>query len=184
MTLLAGYLALVHRLTGQADVVIGIPVAGREGRAEDRLVGFCTRPLPSAAVSTAIRPSPSSSGMSAACCSKPTSTRTTPYSASSKKLRRPRDTSRFPLFSTTFNLEPLSVPPMFGLEVEWISAPVGHSKFDLGLNVMDRGDELRLDCDFNTDLFDSATVARTLGYFRTCSKTRPAIPRGACRSWR
>ena len=46
MTLLAGYLALLHRLTGQADVVIGIPVAGREGRAEARLVGFCTRPLP------------------------------------------------------------------------------------------------------------------------------------------
>ena len=32
---------------------------------------------------------------------------------------------------------------MFGLEVEWISLPVGHSKFDLGLNVMDRGNELR-----------------------------------------
>ena len=84
-----------------------------------------------------------------------------------EKLGRPRNASRFPLFSTTFNLEPLSAPPMFALEVEWVSSPVGHSKFDFGVNVMERGDGLQLDCDFNTDIFDSETITRTLGYFRT-----------------
>jgi natural product biosynthesis luciferase-like monooxygenase protein/amino acid adenylation domain-containing protein len=167
MTMLAGYLALVHRLTGQADVVIGIPVAGREGRAEARLVGFCTRPLP-------IRSRYEGDPTFAEFMAQVRGLLLEAYEHADysllglvEKLRRPRDASRFPLFSTSFNLEPLSVPPMFGLEVEWVSAPVGHSKFDLSLNVMDHGDGLRVECDFNTDLFDSATVARTLGYFRT-----------------
>jgi natural product biosynthesis luciferase-like monooxygenase protein/amino acid adenylation domain-containing protein len=167
MTMLAGYLALVHRLTGQADVVIGIPVAGREGRAEARLVGFCTRPLP-------IRSRYEGDPTFAEFMAQVRGLLLEAYEHADysllglvEKLRRPRDASRFPLFSTSFNLEPLSVPPMFGLEVEWVSAPVGHSKFDLSLNVMDHSDGLRVECDFNTDLFDSATVARTLGYLRT-----------------
>ncbi len=170
MTLLAGHLALVHRLTGQADVVIGIPVAGREGRAEARLVGFCTRPLP-------LRSRLAPGALDPTFAEFMAHVRGLLFEAYEhadysvlglvEKLRRPRDASRFPLFSTTFNLEPLSVPPMFGLEVEWVSSPIGHSKFDLSVNVMDRGDGLRLDCDFNTNLFDSATVERTLGYFRT-----------------
>ncbi|HKV32962.1 MAG TPA: MupA/Atu3671 family FMN-dependent luciferase-like monooxygenase [Pyrinomonadaceae bacterium] len=167
MTLLAGYIALVHRLTEQADVVIGIPVAGREGRAESRLIGFCTRPLPlrsrlngdptfaefMAHVRNLLLEAYEHADYSLLCLV--------------EKLHRPRDASRFPLFSTSFNLEPLFVPRMFGLEVEWVSSPVGHSKFDLSLNVMDHSDGLRVECDFNTDLFDSATVARTLGYLRT-----------------
>lgn len=167
MTLLSGYLALVHRLTGQADVVIGLPVAGRDGRAESRLVGFCTRPLP---LRSRIDGDPTFAEFMANVRSLLLEAyEHADYSLLGlvEKLRRPRDASRFPLFSTSFNLEPLSVPQMSGLGVEWISSPVGHSKFDLSLNVMDHGDGLRVECDFNTDLFDSATVARTLGYFRT-----------------
>ncbi|HEX7314144.1 MAG TPA: amino acid adenylation domain-containing protein [Pyrinomonadaceae bacterium] len=166
-TLLAGYLALVHRLTGQSDVVVGIPVAGRAARDEARLVGFCTRPLP---VRSRVEGDPTFAEFM-------TQVRGllleaydhADFSALSliEKLRRPRDASRFPLFSNTFNMEPLAVPPMFGLEVEWVSPPVGYSKFDCGLNVMERGEGLQLDCDFNTDIFDAATVERVLGHFRT-----------------
>jgi natural product biosynthesis luciferase-like monooxygenase protein/amino acid adenylation domain-containing protein len=167
MTLLAGYLAMVHRLTGQADVVIGIPIAGREGRAEARLVGFCTRPLPLR--SRLIGDPTFAEFMGHVRSLLLEAYDHADYSVLSliEKLGRPRDASRFPLFSTTFNLEPLSAPPMFALEVEWVSSPVGHSKFDFGLNVMERGDGLQLECDFNTDIFDSETITRTLGYFRT-----------------
>ncbi|MET0621646.1 MAG: amino acid adenylation domain-containing protein [Pyrinomonadaceae bacterium] len=167
MALLAGYLASLHRLTGQSDVVVGIPVAGRATRDEARLVGFCTRPLP---VRSRVEGDPTFAEFM-------TQVRGVlleaydhaDFSALTliEQLRRPRDASRFPLFSNTFNMEPLAVPPMFGLEVEWISPPVGNSKFDCGLNVMERGDALQLDCDFNTDIFDAATVERVLGHFRT-----------------
>ncbi|HEX7334398.1 MAG TPA: amino acid adenylation domain-containing protein [Pyrinomonadaceae bacterium] len=167
MTLLAGYLALLHRLSDQSDVVIGIPVAGRTGRAESRLIGFCTRPLP---LRSRLAGDPTfAKFMTHVRGLLLEAYEHADYSVLGvvEKLGRPRDASRFPLFSTTFNLEPLSIPPMFGLEVEWITSPVGHSKFDFHLNVTERSDGLRLECDFNTDLFDSATVTRTLGYFRT-----------------
>ncbi|MET0647177.1 MAG: amino acid adenylation domain-containing protein, partial [Pyrinomonadaceae bacterium] len=167
MTLLAGHLALLHRLTGQSDMVVGIPVAGRAARDEARLVGFCTRPLP---IRSRVEGDPTFAEFM-------TQVRGVlleaydhaDFSALTliEQLRRPRDASRFPLFSNTFNLEPLAVPPMFGLEVEWVSPPVGHSKFDCGLNVMERGEQLQLDCDFNTDIFDTPTVERVLGHFRT-----------------
>jgi natural product biosynthesis luciferase-like monooxygenase protein/amino acid adenylation domain-containing protein len=167
MTLLAGHLALLHRLTGQSDVVVGIPVAGRAARDEARVVGFCTRPLP---VRSRVEGDPTFAEFM-------TQVRGVlleaydhaDFSALAliEKLRRPRDASRFPLFSNTFNMEPLAVPTMFGLDVGWVSPPVGHSKFDCGLNVMERGEGLQLDCDFNTDIFDAATVARVLGHLRT-----------------
>ncbi|HLM54822.1 MAG TPA: amino acid adenylation domain-containing protein, partial [Pyrinomonadaceae bacterium] len=167
MTLLAGYLALLHRLTGQPDLVVGVPVAVRAARDEARLVGFCTRPLP---VRSRVEGDPTFAEFM-------TQVRGllleaydhADFSALSliEKLRRPRDASRFPLFSNTFNMEPLAVPPLFGLEVEWVSPPVGHSKFDCGLNVMERGEGLQLDCDFNTDIFDATSVGRVLGHFRT-----------------
>ncbi|HEX5889717.1 MAG TPA: MupA/Atu3671 family FMN-dependent luciferase-like monooxygenase [Pyrinomonadaceae bacterium] len=166
MTLLAGYLALVHRLTGKSDVVIGIPLSGHEGRDEARLVGFCTRPIP-------IR-SRHDDPAFAEFMAYVRGLLLEAYEHADhsllgliEKLRWPRDASRFPLFSTSFNFEPLSASPMFGLDVEWISSPVSNSKFDLSVNVMDHGDGLRVECDFNTDLFDAATAERTLGYYRT-----------------
>ncbi|HEY0173693.1 MAG TPA: MupA/Atu3671 family FMN-dependent luciferase-like monooxygenase, partial [Pyrinomonadaceae bacterium] len=167
MTLLAGYLALLHRLTGQRDVVIGIPVAGREGRDESRLVGFCTRPLP---LRSRLNGDPTFAEFMAQVRGELMEAyEHADFSALSliEKLRRPRDASRFPLFTNTFNMEPLAVPGMSGLEVEWVSPPAAHSKFDCGLNVMERGGRLQLDCDFNTDLFDAGTIARTLGRLRT-----------------
>jgi natural product biosynthesis luciferase-like monooxygenase protein/amino acid adenylation domain-containing protein len=166
MTLLAGCLALLHRLTGEDDVIVGTPVAGRAARDEARLVGYCTRPLP---VRSEIDGDPTFAEFM-------TQVRGMLFeayehadfsmSALVEQLRLPRDASRFPLFSNTFNLEPLAAPPMSGLEVEWFSPPTSHSKFDWSLNVLERDERLELACDFNTDLFDASTVARTLGHFR------------------
>jgi bacitracin synthase 3 len=68
-------------------------------------------------------------------------------SALVEKLQLPRDASRFPLFSNTFNLEPIALPPMFGLEVEWFSPPSDRSKFDWSLSVLERDERLELACD-------------------------------------
>jgi natural product biosynthesis luciferase-like monooxygenase protein/amino acid adenylation domain-containing protein len=166
MTLLAGYLALLHRLTGEADVIVGTPVAGRAARDEARLVGYCTRPLP-------VRSEVSGDPTFAEFMTEVRGVLLEAYehadfslSVLVERLRLPRDASRFPLFSNTFNLEPLAVPPMSGLDVEWYSPPSGHSKFDWSLNVLERDERLELACDFNTDLFDAPTVTRTLGHFR------------------
>ena len=167
MTLLAGYLALLHRLTGQADVVVGTPVAGRAARDESRLVGYCTRPLP---VRSRLVGDPTFAEFMAqvrGVMLEASEHADFSLSALVEQLRLPRDASRFPLFSNTFNMEPLAVPPMFGLDVEWFSPPSGRSKFDCSLNLLERDEQLELACDFNTDLFDASTIERTLVHFRT-----------------
>jgi amino acid adenylation domain-containing protein len=45
MLLLAAYQILLHRCTGQDDLVVGMPVAGRGEAAFERLVGYCMNPV-------------------------------------------------------------------------------------------------------------------------------------------
>ena len=46
MTVLAGYVALLHRLSGATDIIVGVPVAGRPAAADAKVVGFCTHMVP------------------------------------------------------------------------------------------------------------------------------------------
>ncbi len=72
MTLLASYFTLLHRLSGQQDIIVGIPSAGREMPDAEELVGYCTHlladPQPT---ERAILVLPSFYKPSAAPCSKP-----------------------------------------------------------------------------------------------------------------
>src|SRR5262249_8344198 len=45
-TLLAGFGALLHRLTGQTDIVVGIPAAGQAAAGLEGLIGHCVNMLP------------------------------------------------------------------------------------------------------------------------------------------
>jgi natural product biosynthesis luciferase-like monooxygenase protein/amino acid adenylation domain-containing protein len=166
VTLLAGYMALLHRLTGRDEVVVGVPVAGRPRGEDQRLVGYCTRPVP---VTSRDTDDPTFAEFLTRVRGALLEAREhDDYSPAdlARKLDLPRDAGRFRLFSNTFNMEPLGLPPLAGLEVGWFSFPVSYSKFDCGLSLLDGGGELLVECDFNTDLFDRATVARLLERFR------------------
>ena len=45
MMLLAAYQLLLHRYTGQADILVGTPMAGRGHSGFDRVVGYCMNPV-------------------------------------------------------------------------------------------------------------------------------------------
>jgi natural product biosynthesis luciferase-like monooxygenase protein/amino acid adenylation domain-containing protein len=166
MTLLAGYLALLHRLTRQTDVIVGVPVAGRAHGDEQRLVGYCTRPVP---VLSRAAADPTFAEFLKLVRSALLEARDhEDYSPADliQQLNLSREAGRFTLFSNTFNLEPLALPSLPGLDMEWVSFPVSYSKFDFSLNLLERGGELLLECDFNTDLFYPRTVSLILERFR------------------
>ena len=92
-------------------------------------------------------------------------------------LNVPRDSGRVPLVPVVFNLD--RAPAGFELEglvthVEELWRPA--LVFDLAINVIDNDRDLRLDCDFNTDLFDAATIERWMGHFRTLLMAAVASP--------
>src|SRR5262249_40263023 len=84
------------------------------------------------------------------------------------ELKPERSLSYSPLFQVAFAMEksaaPLELP---GLTLEWIDIDRGTSKFDLALFVFDKADELSCILEYDTDLFDDATISRMLGHLRT-----------------
>ena len=167
-TLLAVFEILMGRLAGQNEVVVGIPAAGQSLIEDDRaLVGHCVNLLPLHASWQ--------DGMSFADFLAVTKQsvleaydhRSCTLGTILRKLTLPRDASRLPLAEVQFNLERLGGDLAFpGLTTEVVPNPKSFSTFDLFANVTESANGLRIDCDYNADLFDEATIRRWLGHYR------------------
>jgi amino acid adenylation domain-containing protein len=167
MTFLAAYTIWLYRVTGQNDILVGIPVAGRNLEGSDNLVGYCTHLLP---IQTHIGGTEifldylkTMRGILLEAYEH----QDYPFASLINRLNLQRDTSHTPLVSTTFNLDKPSEPPkLFGLEVEWFSQPRYFTAFDISINLTDIGEEIVLDCDYNTDLFNATTIERFVGHLQ------------------
>lgn len=165
-TLFAAFSALLHRLTGQEDLVVGIPAAGQAIDAAEDLVGHCVNFL--SIRSRAPRQIEVREYLRSVrkkildAYDHQDST----YGSLIQKLALPRDPSRLPLVEAQFNLERIGAGSHWeGLQVSVDANPKSFVNDDLFLNVVETAEGLVLDCDFNTDLFDARTVERWLGYF-------------------
>ncbi|MCA3858318.1 MAG: aminotransferase class III-fold pyridoxal phosphate-dependent enzyme, partial [Burkholderia sp.] len=168
MVLLAGFNLFLHRIAGQQEIVTGIPVTGRSVAGSDRLAGYCTHLLP-------LR---STLPEQATVASFLAGTRQNlldalehqdyPFAELVREIGAQRDLNAAPLVSAVFNLEPVSaLPGLPGLTVDLVAPLIRHTAFDLNVNVLDSGQALLIDCDYNTDLFDESTVERFLAIYRT-----------------
>jgi amino acid adenylation domain-containing protein len=167
-TLLAGFSQLIHRLSQQDDVVIGIPMAGQSLLENGgTLVGHCVNFLP-------IR-SRFEAGQSLADYFKQARKKLLDaqdhqnytYGTLLRKLKIERDSSRLPLVEVQFNVETVGAGLKFdGLTIDLAANGKTHVNMDLFFNFIDRGNELWLDCDYNTGLFDEATIERWCGHLQ------------------
>ncbi|OXI15941.1 hybrid non-ribosomal peptide synthetase/type I polyketide synthase [Burkholderia sp. AU15512] len=168
MVLLAGFNLFLHRVAGQQAIVTGIPVTGRSVAGSDRLAGYCTHLLPLRST----LPEQATVGSFLA------GTRQNlldalehqdyPFAELVREIGAQRDLNAAPLVSAVFNLEPVSaLPELPGLTVGLVAPLIRHTAFDLNVNVLDAGQALLIDCDYNTDLFDASTVQRFLDIYRT-----------------
>nr|AEH26540.1 amino acid adenylation domain protein [uncultured Acidobacteria bacterium C5] len=172
MLLLAVYDLLLHRLSGQERIVVGCPSAGRGLERGDSVVGYCAHLLP---IITTVPASSSSRLTFAEHLRRVRGTlldafqhQDYPFARLLNKLALKRDISRTPLISTIFNLERPSFESLEGgLTLGRRERQVTFARMDLTLtaNVFDSG--VVLECDYNTDLFDAATIDRLLMHYRT-----------------
>ena len=93
------------------------------------------------------------------------------------ELQPARSLSYTPLFQVMFALEsePREVMNLPGLTLESFEPDLGIAKFDLTLSVIDSQD-LAIALEYNTDLFDAATITRMLGHFRNLLEGISANP--------
>jgi amino acid adenylation domain-containing protein len=170
--LLAHYAALLHRLTGQTDLIIGVPAAGQQLMESGELVGHCANLLP---VRLRIDPERPFSDLLAAAqrgLLDAYEHQGLTFGDLLKALQVGRDPSRPPLIQVTFNVDPAIHGLEFAqLETGIVINPRTAYQFEHSLNIVAGGDRLRIECNYNTDLFDEATVRRWLGYFRRIAQT-------------
>ena len=171
-TLLAGFYVLLQRLTGQHDIVVGIPAAGQLAFDARDLVGHCVNFLP---LRSRIDESASFSNYLASIRSlllDGYEHQNYTYGSLIQKLNILRDASHSPLVSVSFNLDKDGSAPDFAdLDVEVSNQPKTAINFDCEINVLEAGDELRVSWDYNTDLFDTDTIRRWLHHYRWLLET-------------
>ncbi|KVP52034.1 hybrid non-ribosomal peptide synthetase/type I polyketide synthase [Burkholderia ubonensis] len=167
MMLLAGFNLFLHRIAGQQEIVTGIPVTGRSVAGSDRLAGYCTHllplrsTLPDAATVASFLAGTRQNLLDAL------EHQDFPFAELVREIGAQRDLNAASLVSAVFNLEPVSaLPELPGLKVGLVAPLIRHTAFDLNVNVLDAGQELLIDCDYNTDLFEQSTVQRFLGIYR------------------
>ncbi|HVK73992.1 MAG TPA: amino acid adenylation domain-containing protein [Kofleriaceae bacterium] len=165
-TLLAGFDALLHRLTGQDDVIVGIPAAGQAATGLTGLVGHCVNMLPIRARMSRTQPFTELMATSRAAMLDAYDHQDVTFGRVLQVLPIARDPARLPLISVIFNIdqalsgEAHSAP---GLALDLATNPRHYETFELFINAVDLGAAgMRLECQYNRDLFDAATVARWL----------------------
>jgi amino acid adenylation domain-containing protein len=167
-TILAGFEVWLHRLTGQTDLVVGIPSSGQVTSGRDRLVGHCVNLLP---LRTQIDGKTSFSDylqIRRSTILDAYDRQQFTFGSLVSKLALPRDASRIPLVPIIFNLDRDRVSDSLsftGLELTSVANPRAFENFELFVNAVELGDQIVLECQYNTNLFDADTIRRRMGEF-------------------
>ncbi|MFY1637338.1 non-ribosomal peptide synthetase [Solwaraspora sp. WMMB335] len=153
--LLAGFGATVARLTGRTDLLVGVPVAGRQRAETEQVVGLFMNTLP-----VRLRPNPGDRyadlvGQLHDTVARALAHQEMPFERIVELCRVPRDPARSPVTQVMFQIEELP-PPFETGGLRWRPEMIdnGGSKLDLTLLLAERGDELTGQLVYAVDLFD------------------------------
>jgi hypothetical protein len=165
----AAFHAVIGRYAGTTDVVLGVPVAGRERRALENMIGFFAQTLP----------------VRVDCSGEPTFTelldrvrdrfseaaahQRLPFDRLVEHLADGRDLSHNPIVQVLFNMlgagTGADAPRLPGIEAAEFGSAAATTRFDLELHLVDEGDRLDGRVVFAADLFDDRTMSWFAGHF-------------------
>jgi len=179
MTLFAAFQTLLYRYSGQDDIVVGTPVAGRNRRELEGLIGFFVNTL---VLRTDLGGNPSFEqllGTVKEVALQAYAHQDLPFEQLVEALQPERSLSYTPLFQVMFSLDDALVPAVELPELSVSSYPVeiGTAKFDLGLSMENTASGLIGVWEYNTDLFDETTIARMAGHYQTLLEAIAANPK-------
>jgi amino acid adenylation domain-containing protein len=176
MVLLAGFTTLLHRYTGQDDILVGTPITGRTRSETENLIGMF--------LNTVLVRSQLANRMNFRALLRQVRDRALgayahpelPFGHLVAELAPERDASRTPLFQVMFILH----NPEGVSQVSQVSGNrdlgTGTSKFDLTLSVQETAEGLSGIFEYATDLFDRSTIERMTGHWRALLEAIVASP--------
>ncbi|WP_199443117.1 non-ribosomal peptide synthase/polyketide synthase [Umezawaea beigongshangensis] len=168
MTLLAACQLVLSRWSGQDDVAVGTVVSGRERTELEGLIGFFVNTLVLRSTVDATRPFEDFLRDVRATVLDAFAHQDVPFDRVVDDLQPVRDTSRTPLCQVAVLLHntPGGSAALPGLHVEEIAPPLVTATFDLLVQFQESDDGLDGLVNYNTDLFDAATIQRLIGWLR------------------
>jgi aspartate racemase len=176
MALLAAFKVLLYRYSGQEDILVGSNTAGRRYPGSEKLLGYFLNTVP---LRSDLSGDPTFRelldrvrGVTLGALSH----EEVPLDRLVAELQPERDPKRNPLFQILFSLE----PPLAQVSPEWdltcIEVETGATKFELCMVLDDRAEGLLCRLIYNTALFESGTVSRMIGHWRTLLEGIAAHP--------
>ncbi|TCP59320.1 amino acid adenylation domain-containing protein [Tumebacillus sp. BK434] len=181
MVLLAAFQALLHRYTGQTDVPVGTPVAGRGREEIEGLIGLFVNTL---VMRTRVE-------QDLSFCDLLREVRRValdayahadvPFEKVVERLQPERSRAYSPLFQVMFMLHSATAGELAlpGVKVEPLQVESGLAKFDLSLMVEGEPGTLQCAFEYRTDLFAAETIARMAGHFVTLAEAMAERPDAA-----
>ena len=177
MTMFSAFATLLNRITGQEDIPIGVPVANRTQSSVEDLVGTFVNTL---VLRAELSGDPSFRDLLhrvRATALDGFAHQDVSFDKLVQEFERLRETSRTPLTQVLFNV---ANAPMHGMEIDGLDwEPLvldrGGAQFELSLSV-DTQVTRSLCLEYNTDLFDRATVERMIGQYLTILESVAADP--------
>jgi amino acid adenylation domain-containing protein len=171
MTVLAAFNVLLHRLSGQEDIIVGSPIANRPRTETENLIGLFLNNL---ALRTDLSGNPTFSDLLSH--TRQTSldayaNQDVPFEKLIEALKPERDLSRTSIFQVYFNLfsfsERIHMPggETANFVDAWLQSDETLSKFDLTLYAGIDNDQLKLAFVYNTDLFAAGRVQEMMRQF-------------------
>ena len=179
MLLLAAFQVLLSRYSGQEDIIVGSPIAGRNRAETEGLIGFFINTL---ALRTNLSGNPTFRNLLQRVRDAALGAfehQDLPFEKLVEELQPERSLSYSPIFQVMFVLQnaPSKALQLGRLKLGSFGFESLTTRFDLELHVWERADST-LSCTFfyNTDLFDAATVKRMITHYRTLLESVVADP--------
>lgn len=179
MVLLAAYQTVLHRYSGQDDILTGSPIAGRNRAETEGLIGYFANIL---AMRTSFAGDPTFGEMLQRIAENAMDAyehEDVPFEKLVLDLREGQETlGHAPLFRCVLTMED-TLPDLLRLgaaKVQPYSVDIGQAKFDLTLLVAEQPEGLRLGLFYRTDLFTGDYAERFLGHLKTLLEAVVADP--------
>jgi len=180
MTLLAAFQTLLHRYTGQTDILVGSPVAGRSLTETEAVIGLFINTLVMRGDLSGNPTFRELLGHTRETAINAYANEDVPFERLVEELQPDRSLSRPPLFQVMFALEraPLESVNWPGLKLAQLELDSGTAKFDLTVYMTEGAERLTARVEYNTDLFDASTIERMLAHFKVLLEGVVADPNG------
>jgi aspartate racemase len=167
MTLLASFKVLLFRYTGERDIVVGAPIAGRNRVETENLIGFFVNSL---GLRTDLSGNPTFRQLLRQVkrvALEAYAHQDLPFEKLVEELNPVRDVSQTPIFQVMFGLQnaPRAAAQLNNLAVTRVAVDSRTAKFDLTLLMSETADGLSGWFEYNADLFDASTIERLQQHF-------------------